>query len=92
MGIGDLVDTFRPRRKVRLGIRCTYQLTQLGKTKAEEFGLSGPSWDVLAYMDENGASTIKEVAEGCHFSPEKTKEVLKKLIDSGYVRRVTTEV
>jgi DNA-binding MarR family transcriptional regulator len=91
MSIGDLVDSIRPRRKVRLGMRCTYQLTQLGKTKAEEFGLSGPNWEVLAYLDENGASTIKDIAEGTHFSGDRTKEVLKRLISSGYVRRVTTE-
>ena len=90
--IGDLIETFRPRRKVRLGMRCTYALTPLGKTKAEEFGLNGPSWDVLAYLDENHQSTVAEISEGTHYKEDRVKEVLKRLIASGYVKRVTTEV
>ena len=92
MGFADVLEQFKPKRKVRLGTRCTYTLTQLGKSKAEEFGLSGPSWQVLAYLDENGQCTMRDITEGVHFSEEKTKEVLKRLIDSGYVKRVTAEL
>lgn len=92
MGLADFVDTFRPRHKVRLGMRCTYALTPLGKTKAEEFGLDGPSWDVLAYLDENHQSTVAEVSEGTHYKEDRVKKVLKMLITSGYVKRITTEV
>lgn len=92
MGFADVIDQFRPRKKVRLGTRSTYMLTQLGKTKAEEFALSGPVWTVLAYLDDNGQCTMRDISEGAHFSEEKTKEVLKRLIDSGYVKRVSTEV
>lgn len=91
MAIGDLIDQFRPRRKVRLGTRCTYMLSQLGKGKVEEFGLSGPQWDVLAYLDENGQCTIKEISDGTHHSDDKVKQILKKLIGAGYVKRVATE-
>ena len=90
--IGDLIDTFKPRRRVRLGIRCTYALTPLGKTKAEEFGLSGPAWDVLAYLDENHQSTVADITDGTHHKEDRVKGVLKRLIASGYVKRVTTEM
>jgi len=90
--IGDLIDNFRPRRKVRLGTRCTYALTPMGKIKAEEFGLNGPSWDVLAYLDENHQSTVAEISEGTHHKEDRVKEVVRRLIASGYVKRVTTEV
>ena len=89
--IQDFMESIRPRQKVRLGVRCTYQLTQLGKTKAEEFSLSGPMWSVLAYLDENNQSTIRDISEGTHFKEDKVKEILKRLIDSGYARRVQTE-
>ena len=89
--LGNLIDTFRPRRRVRLGMRCTYALTPLGKTKAEEFGLNGPSWDVLAYLDENHQSTVSEIGEGTHYKEDRVKSVLKRLIASGYVKCVTTE-
>lgn len=92
MGLAELLDRFRPRRKVGLGMRCTYALTELGKTKAEEFGMSGPAWDVLAYLDENHQSTVQEISEGTHYKEDRVKEILKRLIASGCVRRVTTEV
>ena len=92
MGLTDFVDTFRPRRKVRLGMRCTYALTPLGKTKAEEFGLDGPAWDVLAYLDENHQSTVSEITDGTRYKEDRVKGILKRLISSGYVKRVATEV
>jgi DNA-binding MarR family transcriptional regulator len=91
MSIRDLVDTFRPRARVRLGTRCTYTLTPLGKTKAEEFTMNGPLWDVLAYLDENHQSTVRDICEGTHHNEDRVKDVLKRLIGSGYVRRVATE-
>lgn len=92
MSFKEMVDQFTPRRKVRLGMRCTYTLTPLGKTKAEEFSMSGPVWEVLAYLDENHQSTVRDIAEGTHYKEDKVKEILKRLIGSGYVRRVSTEV
>lgn len=85
MGVADLMKSLIPARKVRIGTRCSYGLTELGKTKAETFSLEGPTWNVLAYLDENGPSAINEIVEGVHASPDKTKAILKKLIASGYV-------
>lgn len=91
MGLSDMIGQLRPHRKVRLGTRCNYQLTALGKTKAEKFGVEGPSWDVLAYLDENGQSTLRDISEGAHLSEEKSRNILKRLISSGYVTSVSTE-
>jgi len=92
MGLADFVDKFQVRRRVKLGTRCTYALTPLGKTKAEEFAATGPAWDVLAYLDENHQSTIADISEGTRHKEDRVKEVLKRLISSGYVKRVVTEV
>jgi len=92
MGLSGFVEKFQVRRKIRLGTRCTYALTPLGKKKAEEFAATGPLWDVLAYLDENHESTISDIAEGTPHKEDRVKEVLKRLISSGYVKRVVTEV
>ena len=92
MGLSEFVNRFQVRSKVKLGTRCTYALTPLGKTKAEEFSATGPLWDVLAYLDENHQSTIADIAEGTPHKEARVKEVLKRLIASGYVKRVATEV
>ncbi len=91
MGLAELLGRFRPRLRAGLGVRCTYALTPLGKAKAEDFGMSGPAWDVLVYLDENHESTVREISEGTHYKEDRVKEILKRLISSGCVTRVTTE-
>ena len=91
MAFADLMSHFTPHRKVRLGTRTNYQLTALGKTKADKLEAGGPMWEVLAYLDENGQSTLRDISEGTRFSQEKTKEVVKRLVSSGYVVSVSTE-
>ena len=91
MAFVDMVSKLRPHRRVRLGTRTNYQLTALGKTKADKLEASGPMWDVLAYLDENGQSTLRDISDGTHFSQDKTNEVVKRLVASGYVASVSTE-
>ena len=79
------------KRKEPVGIHHTYGLTVLGKTKAEEFSLSGPKWEVLAVLNENGPSSVSEIAEEAKTSTDKVKAILKMLLRSGYVRRVSGE-
>lgn len=90
MGVADLIRSVIPARDVRIGVRASYGLTELGKTKAETFSLEGPTWEVLAYLDENGPCSFNELVEGCHMKTENMKTMLKRLIVSGYVRAVTT--
>jgi len=79
------------RKKTTVSINQTYGLTPLGKTKAEEFSLTGSKWQVLACLSENGASSVSEIADELKTSPEKIKSILKGLIRSGYVKSVSNE-
>ena len=91
MAIEDLIYSFRPRRRVRIGVRGTFGLTQLGKVKVDELGVEGPPWEILSYLDEHGPSSLSEIAEGTHLSDEKVKTVTNKLIRAGYIRKVQQE-
>lgn len=79
------------KRKEPVGVHHTYGLTQLGKTKAEEFAMSGPKWEVAAMLNENGPSSVSEIAEEAKTSTGKVKAILRTLIKSGYARRVNAE-
>lgn len=85
MGFTDVVKSFIPAHKVRVGSRCSYGLTQAGKEKAETFGFEGPKWEVLTYLNDNGASTLNDISEGMHLKVERVKEVLNRLIRERYV-------
>jgi DNA-binding MarR family transcriptional regulator len=63
-------------------------LTPLGKSKAEHFTASGPIFDVLSYLQDNGASSIKDIAGELHTTPKKARVIVKEMISSGYVRRM----
>ena len=84
-----LTQFFKKRQPI--GVHHTYGLTTLGKTKAEEFSLSGPKWEVLACLSENGPSSVTEISAEVNTSTEKVKAMLKGLIRNGYIRRVSAE-
>lgn len=84
-----LSDFFKAKSQV--GLHSTYGLTPLGKTKAEEFSLHGPKWEVLASLNENGPSSVSEISEQVKAGPEKTKSILRGLVKSGYVRKVAQD-
>jgi len=79
------------KKKTTVGTHHTYGVTPLGATKADEFSLSGPKWEVLACMRENGPSSVSEIATEIGISTDKVKAILKGLISSGYVKRVSAE-
>ena len=62
----DMLKGMVPARKAKVGVRCSYALTEFGKTKAEQFGAEGDMWQVLAFLDENVPSTIREIGDGVH--------------------------
>ena len=89
MGLMDLVKSYVPARS-RVGRKCSYGLTELGKQKAEEFEDAGTTkWKVLNYLDDNGVSSLREICEGLHLPEDTAKELLRKSMDSGYALRVT---
>lgn len=68
------------------GTRDNFGLTALGKKKAEDFSESTPKNKVLAFINENGTSTLPDIAQGIGSSTQKTKLILKSLQKDGYVR------
>ena len=91
MGISDIPRWFGAKRKVRVGTKMSYNVTILGKTKAEKFDLEGPRWTVLAYLSEQGPAGVPEIVRETNLSEEKVKLILKGLMDSGYVTTATGE-
>lgn len=87
----DIPRTFGIRRRVKVSLRASYGVTALGKQKAEEFALSGPRWEVLAYLAEEGPSSISEIEKQVGMSGDKVKLILRQLISSSYVQRVTQD-
>lgn len=79
------------RRKPKVGVHHTYGLTTLGKQKAEQFSVYGVQGNVLSVLEENGPSSVSEIAEETKQSTDKVKFILKGLMQSGYIRRVTAE-
>lgn len=71
-----------------VGTKASYQVTALGKQKAEEFSLSGPRWQVLAYLAEQGPATVSEIVSHVGMSDEKVKFIVRDLIQNGYVTTV----
>ena len=79
------------KRKPKAGSHSVFGVTPLGKTKAEEYSLSGPKWEVLSVLNENGPSSVSEIANEVKASPEKVKAILRALMNTGYVRKVSSE-
>ena len=79
---------FKRRRK--LGGVHHYDLTPVGKQKAEQFSaeLHGVRWQVMAYLDENGASTFREILSEVNVGEEKLRAILNSLIMNGYIQKV----
>ena len=85
----NLSQFFKPKPKV--GVHHSYGLTSLGKEKAEKFLVYGVQGNVLSVLEENGTSSVSEIAEETRMSTDKIKSILKNLIRSGYVQRVGAE-
>lgn len=69
--------------------RANYQLTALGKTKAEDFNVIGTKGEVVMALENVGPCTIAEVANEIKMSPQKVKIIMQSLIRDGWVRRMT---
>lgn len=73
-------------RRVRIGEHQSYNVTQLGKQKAENLTLSGPRFKVLAHISEEGPCSISEIVREVGISDDKAKVVLRGLMQDGYVQ------
>ena len=66
-------------------------LTETGKKKADEFTASGPKFEVMATLREQGPCTMSELSEETHISSDKLKHIIRVLKAQGYVRYVGSE-
>ena len=91
MGFGNLLEQLGPKR-VRLGRKSTYMLTPLGTQRVEDESGHGNDWQVMSHLYDNPQSTLSDIQSKVNFSDEQTKRVVKRLIDSNYVKKVVQEV
>ena len=75
-------------KRLRSNKRVAYELTQLGKIKAEEVGLGGAEWEVLSYINDHGPSPKQEISAETHMAEQKVKVILGRLQASGYVKPI----
>jgi len=85
MGFTDVVHAIVPGRKVKVGTRSSYTLTEAGKMKVEAFSLDGLFFKVAADLDENGASRLAEISERTGIKTDKVQDILHRLISWRYV-------
>ena len=71
--------------------RANYQLTSLGKTKAENFNVIGAKGEVVTALENVGPCTISELANEIKMSPQKVRQIMDVLIRDGWARKVTGE-
>ena len=71
--------------------RSNYQLTQLGKTKAEQVNISGTRGEVVMALENIGPCTISELANEIRISPATVKQAMQILIRDGWARKVSSE-
>jgi len=74
------------RRESRVTSDMSIGLTETGRKKADEFTSSGPKFEVLATLREQGTCTMSELSEETHISTDKLKHIIKILKAQNYVR------
>lgn len=84
----DVVNAISKARSARTARYSNYALTELGKQKADEYGGEGREFDVLNDLNDNGASTLREIATRTHMDEKTAKVVLKRLEEKQRIKRV----
>ena len=69
--------------------RSNYQLTALGKSKAEQVSISGARGAVVMTLENIGPCTISEIASESKMSPAQVKQAVQILIRDGWASKVT---
>lgn len=67
-----------------------FSLTSLGKQKAEQYAGS-PKDRVLVCLDENGASTLKDICENTNLRRATVEILVRQLIRGGLIHSVKGE-
>ena len=62
-------------------------LTKSGKRKAKDIATTGPEASVLASLEENGPSELKDIAQDVNTTERNVKQTAAKLANRGFVTR-----
>ena len=71
--------------------RSNYQLTALGKTKAEQISIGGAKGEIVMALENIGPCTLSELANETKMSIPRVKQVMQVLIRDGWARKITGE-
>jgi DNA-binding MarR family transcriptional regulator len=63
------------------------ELTSAGKKRARNVTGRNREYDIMRTLDENGPSSIDELAEDLRASPMSVKRVASKLAEKGFVTK-----
>lgn len=75
----------------RVSSDTNFALTEAGKKKADEFSTSGPRFEVLATLREQGPCTMRELADETPYSTGQIKHILNALRRQGYIKSMGTD-
>jgi DNA-binding MarR family transcriptional regulator len=84
----QMLKTVNQVRSMRAAKYSNYALTEIGKQKAEEYGGDGKEFEVLNDLNDNGPSTLREVAQRVHIDEKVAKVILNRLIEKQRVTKV----
>ena len=71
--------------------RSNYQLTSLGKTKAEQINISGSKGEVVMALENIGPCTLSELSNETKMLPGSVKQVMQILIRDGWAKKVSAD-
>ena len=71
--------------------RPNYQLTSLGKQKAEQINISGARGEVMMALENIGPCTVSELANETKMPPVRVKQVVRVLTRDGWAMKVGAE-
>jgi len=71
--------------------RSNFQLTALGKTKAEQINISGTRGEVVMALENIGPCTIPELANEIKMTPTHVKQAMQILVRDGWAMKVEAE-
>lgn len=66
-------------------------LTPRGKEKVDKFDGAGPKFLILAYLQENGASSLSQIGRRLNKDTDTVRIMVRQLISEESVRRVDGE-
>lgn len=62
-----------------------YHLTDIGKKKHDQYAGGEPRLTILSYLDETGASTVKEISEGTNLNEDRVESAIKTMLSEGWL-------